>query len=716
MNFLNISLLAGAAAFLIPLIIHLLNKRRVMLVRWGPMHLLQEAIRQRKKNLKIEQLLLLIVRISLPILLALCLAQPVLSWFRPWSGHKNSLVVVLDNSYSMRAPGAGRTVRQIALEEIHRIFDGLPKGSDVSIVLAGAPPRLLFPQPKTDLNEINRLLQAEPSLSGPLALNDAFQMAAAELKRMGNTAQEVLLISDFQQTDWKALVEGGSLPALTTMTKVKSPPQVTFYRIPSDLQENLSLASVEPSAFVLAREQTVGLRARIQNHGSRPYQDIAIRLEADGAPVRSTRASVPPNGETILTLSHSFDKPGDHSITVRLEGDTFSEDNAFSLVVPVRDQVNCLLVEGSRGRGPLEGATDFLEIALAPHQSAATTLKDLIHTTTIDSSRHNFEPNITGQEVVVLADVDKIPERTLKALRDFVTQGGGLIIFAGPSNDLRWLEHDFYQGGNGLFPCALEGFGHVDAGQTPARILGQRYTHPATTYFNDARGLRLQDAGFQHWQKFGKIPSDATVLLNLDRGDALAVEKPMGKGRVIAVATSANPEWNNMPLQPVFVPLMQRLVTYLATQNSAPLSQTCGSMLRLALRPEQGKTTFLLTDPQNQVHTLVPHTDKEGVSVQSPDTLLPGVYELRDAQAKNATPQRFAFNLNAAESNLQLLSSGKARETAGRLGAGYAESHDEYERLDRSRRSGTPLWQPVLFALLAFLFGEVFLQQRIAGS
>ncbi|HSI65515.1 MAG TPA: BatA domain-containing protein [Candidatus Saccharimonadia bacterium] len=77
MWFLNTILLAGAAAFLIPLIIHLLNKRRVTTVAWGAMHLLHEALRQKKRNVKVEQLLLLIARISIPILLALCLARPV---------------------------------------------------------------------------------------------------------------------------------------------------------------------------------------------------------------------------------------------------------------------------------------------------------------------------------------------------------------------------------------------------------------------------------------------------------------------------------------------------------------------------------------------------------------------------------------------------------------------------------------------------------------
>ncbi len=159
MTFLNAILLAGAAAFLIPLIIHLLNKRRVTVVAWGAMHLLQEALRQKKKNLRIEQLLLLLIRIAIPIVLALCLARPVLSFFSQLPGmNKSSLVVLLDNSYSMRAPAVGGTVRDQARNDLRRVLDSLPRGSDASVILAGNPPKLLLDQPTTALDLIPQKL------------------------------------------------------------------------------------------------------------------------------------------------------------------------------------------------------------------------------------------------------------------------------------------------------------------------------------------------------------------------------------------------------------------------------------------------------------------------------------------------------------------------------------------------------------------------------
>lgn len=718
MTFLNAILLAGAAAFLIPLIIHLLNKRRVVTVRWGAMHLLHEAMRQKKRNVKIEQLLLLIVRIAIPIVLALCLARPVLSFLRQLPGlDKSSLVVVLDNSYSMRAPGEAGTVRDRARNELRRIMEHLPRGSDVSVVLAGSPPRLLMGQPSTVLEAVSTALDKEPSLAGPVPLNEALQLVQAELKRMGSAAREVLLMSDFQQGDWRSVAEGGTLAALDAIKQQQPVPLISFYRLGSDLSENLVLASVSPSAFVVAKEQTIALRVRLQNHGTRAYQDIEVHLEADGARLRTTRTSIAPNADAVLTLSHAFETAGDHTLTVRVEGDSFPEDNAFSLVIPVREQVPTLLVRGESGSGALEGSTDFLEIALAPHQSAQTSLKDVIRTGIVDQKQIR-EKSFDGAEVIIMSNVEKLGGRALADMEAFVKKGGGLLVFTGPNVDARWYEQDFYKGGKGLLPCLMKGYGHVDEGDTAARIINQRHSHPATMYFNDARGIRLQDAAFRHWARCEKIEGEARVLLSLDRGDPFLVEKPYGNGRVMLVTTTANAQWSNLPLQPVFVPLMQRLVTYLATQNAAPQFQLCGTALRVAVSKEESSTPYILTDPLNQTRELKPVQNAEkGAYLNFTETFQPGIYELRSSTAAKTTPpRRFAFNLDAAESDLTALPEGKTRDLASRFGAGFAASYDEYERLDRSRRHGSEMWQPLLLLLLLGLFGEVFLQQRIAKA
>ncbi|MCB1278585.1 BatA domain-containing protein [Prosthecobacter sp.] len=716
MSFLNAILLAGAAAFLIPLIIHLLNKRKVVTVRWGAMHLLHEVIRQRKRKMKIEQLLLLLTRIAIPIVLALCLARPVLTALRSLGLGSSSLVVMLDDSFSMRAPAAqtslpGGTVMEQARQDMQTMLGDLPNGSSAQVILSGGSPRKLLDQATTALDLVPKQLSEVPSMSGPLSANDAFQAATSALKDAPNAAREVVIVSDFQEADWKSIADGAALPGLDTLSKQEPKPQITFFRVGSDLAENLSIASADISALVAAESQPIGLRVRIKNHGKRPWQDVAVHLEADGARLRTARVSLAPEGEAVLSFTHAFDKVGDHSLSVRLEGDSFTDDNAFHSIVQVRNQLNVLLIDGNPGKEPLSGATDFLEIALTPHTSAAATLKDLIRTKKIDL-RKMRDDDLRQQEVIIMADVQRLQGRAISDIDRFVKDGGGLLVFSGPECDLDWYNREFYRKGEGPYPSLIKGQARADSDSLPARILMQRFTHPAALYFNDARGGRLQDAEFRHWFEFTPQGDQTQRIFNLDRNVPLMVEKKHGRGRVIAVATTANAEWSNLPLQPFFVPLMQRLTTYLATEGSAPAWQIVGSNIRLPLEPAELGAEFTLRDPTGQTQTLKSAKEGDAVFVQSPPITQPGIFQLQKTGTEKT--MLLAFNVDGSESDLKALPVADIQKIAQRHDAAFADTLPAYQALDRTRRHGSELWQPLLIALLGLLFFEVLLQQRIA--
>lgn len=717
MTFLNIALLAGGLAFLIPLLIHLLNKRKVVTVRWGAMHLLHEVIRQKKRKMKIEQLLLLITRVAIPIVLALCLARPVLTALRSLGVGSSSLIVMLDDSFSMRAPAektavAGASVADTARHDLQQITESLPSGSAAQVVLSGGSPRQLLDQPTTALDLVPKKLADVTSMSGPISVNDAFQTATSALKDAPTAAREIVVVSDFQEADWKAIADGAALPALENLSKQEPKPQITFYRIGSDLAENLSIASADLSALVAAETQPIGIRVRLKNHGQRPWQDIPVHLEADGARLRTARVSLAPEGEAVLSFTHAFEKVGDHSLSVRLEGDSFSDDNAFHSVVQVRNQLNVLLIDGRPGTGPLEGAADFLELALTPHTAAANSLKDLIRTRKIDQRKLRRE-DYKDAEVIILADCQRIQGNDLTELDKFVKAGGGLLIFAGPDIDIEHYNRDLFRKGEGLLPAAIQGMARAEIADSPARVLMQRLTHPSVLYFNDARGGRLQDAEFRSWIEFAPPPNENTQrILSLDRNAPLLLEKKLGQGRVIACATTANAEWTNLPLQPFFVPLMQRLTTYLATEGSAPAWQLVGTTLHLPLEKAELGAEFTLRDPTGQMQTLKSQQEGDKVFVQSPPIAQPGIFVLQRVGSEKTS--YLAFNTDNNESDLKALPSDQIKKIAERHEAAFADSLPSYQALDRTRRHGSELWQPLLIALLALLFFEVLLQQRIA--
>jgi hypothetical protein len=703
---------------MIPLIIHLLNRRRIIHVQWGAMHLLHEVFKQKKRRMQIEQWLLLLTRIAIPIVLALCLARPVLSALSQLPGFgKSSLIVLLDDSFSMRAPTTdGPPAADQARADLGRLLAELPRSSDAQIIRMGSTPRPLNDSPSTTLDLLTADLADLPTAAqGPIALQNSLQTALAAAEKASSASKEILIVSDFQKSDWSALLSGATLPALDALDPTNdapTKPNLTLYSLATQLSENLSIAAAEPSAQLIAIGQPVALRVRIQNHGQRPWQDVPIHLEADGTRLRTTRLSVPPEGEASLYFTHAFDTLGDHALTIRLEGDTFTDDNTFHTVIQVRDQLPIVLIEAAPGSTPLTGSLDFLALALTPHLGAATAdLRDLIVTRTIDARRFK-DTDLAGARVAILGGLQRPTANLLQGLRKFVENGGGLLLLPAENADpLQW-QRELGQHA-ALLPALVTGQAHIENSDLPARLQTARFTHPALLYFNDPRAGRLADGEIQHWWKLEAQGDDARLVAALDRGTPLLIERPLGRGLVIQSAIPLKPGWSNLPLQPWFVPLAQRLVAWLATQDTESSSHLIGDAPVLTLPESLAAQSFLLTHPLAQT-TPVQAT---ATSLALPPLDQPGLYQL--APATDPTPKntrQLAVNLDPTESNLTPLSSSELSDLASRLGAQVAGDFDSYQRLDRSRRFGTEVWQPLLLALLALLFFEVLLQQHLTSG
>ena len=103
MSFLNTIMLAGVAAVAVPIIIHLLNRRKFKTVTWAAMKFVKLSVDQNQRRMRIEDLILLLIRCALVALLALALARPASK--DAASGvlgqTKVTAFVILDNSYSM---------------------------------------------------------------------------------------------------------------------------------------------------------------------------------------------------------------------------------------------------------------------------------------------------------------------------------------------------------------------------------------------------------------------------------------------------------------------------------------------------------------------------------------------------------------------------------------------------------------------------------------
>ncbi|QDV58518.1 BatA domain-containing protein [Rosistilla oblonga] len=736
MNFLNVALLGGLAAFAIPLIIHLLNRSKFKTLDWGAMHLLDSVVANNSRRVRLEQLLLLLIRCAIPALLAFCLARPVLTGWQSLPGDAPaSTVILLDNSYSMDAIGASGTRIAEAVDDTRLIVDSSGKGSDTSVILTGGSPAPMFDTPVFDSKSITDQLPFLDSGRGATSLADSLELGASVVSAMANSRRNLILISDFQRSDVDALTPAAIERFRQQIDSQAVPPSITLIQRSGDAEQNIAIEDVQLSTRALGVGQQLKVRVRVKNYGVSDVSEARLQFIVDDRLVGVTELAVAGDATAQALFVHKFDAAGSHVLKFEVDaGDDLKTDNQYLAVVDVIDSIEVLMIDGDPSRKPMESETDFLAVALTPFSLGQMPLADLVETRIVKTDEVD-QQTLEWARVVIMANVAKLDDERTAKLQDFVQRGGGLIVFTGNKVDVDWYNRVLHQQ-RGLFPLPIQGIGGgLDDGDRGARIVAQHFEHPALQIFNSGNSgsSELAQADIAQWYVLTKpastsdnriqavsnkgkadasgIDQQASTLIRLDSGDPLWVEKPVGKGFVMACATTADADWNNLPLRPVFLPLVQQLVTSIATRGVPASNLTAGETLVALYDVAAADTTQVLSLPGNKQRSLRPVADQQRSVIRYAGTNQPGLYTLTQP---DAPPRHFAVEIDRGESKLETIDAEQLQTLADALGADVVTDGAAFLALDSSRRHGREIWRLVLFALLGLLFVELFFQQRFS--
>jgi len=718
-TFLNAALIAGMAAVAIPIIIHLFHRSKFKIVPWGAMHLLEAVLRKNTKRLKLEQLILLLIRCSIPVALALCMARPVITGLAPLlKNNKISTVLILDNSYSMEAGGPANSNFQQAKEAARQIVDNLVPGSDVAIVQMAGGASTLLDEPTFDLDRVRGELGKMRAGFGAATVPEAFQVARAVQPRLNQLNREVIVLTDFQKVTWS---ENGGLPATERariagqIAEGKTPSRLTFFHVGKEVTDNVSVESLQFNRMILGVGQQLRVRASLQNHGEGEYRDLRVVFKVDGKERSVSQASLGAREKGQVLFTHTFDTSGSHVVEVVAEADPLVADNSMMASIPVWDRMPVLLVSGDMNPEPLMGETDFVEIALRPFGNAKVEMADLITTKTVDA-RELDAKMLAETRVVILANVSQLSETQLKAIEAFTKEGGGILIFPGNRINSAWYNTTLLSGGKGLLPLPVVSLSGSTNSGARASIVSQHYEHPALEMFNDPRNGNLSEADIRLWYKMreesGKSGDSAvTVIARLDTGDPFLVEKKYGEGRVLECAVPCDAEWTNLPARPFYLPLMQQLVTYLASKVFPPRNVDVGKPLVAFLPAGDAGKKAILTDPEGKAREVQVQSKGTRAVAEFGETQRPGLYVL-DGPGNSRI--HFVVNVDRKESDLAQLAETEVQGVAKAMGATVVKSFNDYRSLDQQRRFGQEIWQFLLATVVGLIFVEMLLEQLFA--
>ncbi len=713
MSFLNAALLGGMAAAGIPVVIHLLHRHRFEKVRWGAMHLLERVLRENQRRLKLQQLLLLLVRMAIPLLLALAMARPVWQAGRSLlGGGKTSTVVLLDNSYSMEAGRTGATAFGLAKEEAVRLLGALPRGSDMQVVLMGQGGGTLFERPSFDAGYTAEALRGLDAGYGTATVPAALEFASGVMGQMHEASRQVVVFTDFQRVSFTAPEAPALSRALERLRSGEQPAEVVFFDVGQDVHDNLAVEALEYSRLMVGVGQKLAFKAHVRNFGDTPRSDLPVYFRVDGEEKAAAQVTLGAHQSGQVNFNHTFSTAGSHVVEVSITGDSLAADNVWMASIPVRDRLPVLLVNGEPSAQPLRGETDFAEIGLQPFSAGRVAQADLLGTRVIPAEQLDAK-RLSECAVVVLANVARLTEVQVRALEGFVSDGGGLMIWPGSRVDVAWYRKVLFNGGAGLLPQAYDAVqGDTKEGGRTVALAAQRFEHPALDFFNDPRNGSLAEGAVRLWMSFAENPAEAApsrTIARLETGAPFLVEKAFGTGRVVAACTALDADWGNLPMRPFYVPLLQRLTVDLASGVETERNLEVGQRLVALLPAGAAEKKVRIGTPGGGSLELTAQRRGGRAMVEYGGTQRPGLYTV---EAPDGGKTHFVVNAARRESDLQRLASREIERFGGENHVAVVRDGTQYQDLERQRRFGRELWQPILVAVLVLLLGELWLQQR----
>jgi hypothetical protein len=686
--------LAGLAALSLPLIFHLIRRTPRGRREFSSLMFLLPSPPRLTRRSRLDQILLLLLRLVALALLAFAFARPFLRETATLALEDlpaRRVAILVDASASMRR---GDLWNQ-ALSQIEKELANLGPHDEVALYTFAdrLQTQVGFESSSAEVEAAGKRLDIVRAAAKKLRptwqstdLAAALVEVARELDATSDVKQQtaepqVIVISDFQKTARLEALQGMEWPKRVQMVAR----QLTAKRTTNAAAQLLTSEEDSPLADA---------RVRVVNAANSKDEQFYVAWSANPAssegaksqPSSETAVYVPVGQSRVVKLPRPEESLAADRIVLRGDDDEF--DNTFFVAPPRKQQVTIVFF-GDDAAKDRQGRRYYLEIA---------TSDDPLRQVTIEApAASDGSKFLTVQPPPQVAVVTtKLAPQVRASLKQFAESGGTLVL--APDDEEAAQEIASFVDDIELVAKSASGdyllLGEID------------FSHPLFAPFSNPR---YSDFTKIHFWKHGplalKESAQTKVVAKFDSGEPAILERASGRGRIIVFASGWQPDESELALSTKFVPLIGALLDMACGSNASLAGVTVGESVDVAsISADQP----LVVHKPDGAEVAAVRGEANFAEVDQP-----GVYEIRGA----ATPVLFAANLAAAESNTASLELEKLEQ----LGVNMKSVLSRKQELDRKRQerdteleSRQKIWRWLLAGALGVLVLETFLAGRAA--
>ena len=664
MGFLAPAFLIGALAVGLPLYLHLLRRNTSTPLPFSSLMLFEPRQQSATRRRRLRYWLLLALRLAVVLLLALAFAEPYVDRFLVGAAPDKLELVVVDNSFSMRAGTRLADAKRAAAA----LLSKRSLRDRAQVVALGAQAHVL-----TQATQDAGALRAAVDSIQPSDSRGSFGVLTSAVRSIAENEHvpiELHLFSDLQKTNMPPSFADMALPRNVSLV---------LHPVAGALASNWAVESVSAPGEVWD-PRTARVQAVVVGYGT-PAATRTVSFLVNGNTIATRRVDVPASGRATAEID-SLELPyGFSRCSVKIDAaDSLPADDEYVFAIERLDRKRGLFVSQSADtRSAL-----YFDTALGAAAQSALVLDKMTvdRVADVDPSSYAF---------VVISDVASLPTVFSNRMLEYVRRGGSVLIALGTAA-AQQREVPFFEG-------SILALRHYSRDVERFAAVGQ------TDSSYSPAGSPDEWEGVKFYYAALVDERNTRVTVRLQDRTPLLLEKAVGEGHVLLFASGFDNLTNDLPLHPVFVAFVERVIRHLSGNEARSGPHLVDDLIGLRTAKEQAVSVEVI-DPSGAR----PLSLREAVSLQSYSLTRAGFYEVRLANGRRdliaVNPDRRESDLAPIPADVLALWRGSNPETPA-TAAGISSSP---ARIQRS------LWWYAMFCVLVAALAESAIGSRYLAT
>jgi uncharacterized membrane protein len=565
MIFLNPAVLFGLLAATIPVLIHLLNLRKLKRIEFSTLTFLKELQKNKIRKIKLKQWLLLALRVLIILFLVTAFARPTLKGTAiggMTSAAKTTAVFILDNTPSMSIVDEKGSYFNQAKVLINQLLNQLQEGDDAALILVSdqSPDDV---KSTASLTAFQKQLEAVKISDESGLLNNAIVKAAKVVSSSSNFNKEIYILSDFQAG---RLYDEGSLSDLSQLLNDKV--RLYAFNLESKQAFNIGIDNFKLNTQIFGKDKPVSFSATVTDYSTQPADDQVVSLYIEGERSAQQSISLIPGESKSIILDAVVKQVGLVNVSAEIEDDDILQDNRryTSLYIPKNIPVVVFTDDVDDSR--------LLNIALTSSDNEtelSITQRNLSQMNALDLTKYSV--------IVIIGSENHSGE--IEKLKSYVSNGGSILLMPGSKSTLQGFQNI----SNSLnIPPPLYAIGSVNSTSNVIKFDKVDFDHPIFSDLFTNKEKKNIESPEIYYHFSTNTQGKGEQIISLIDGSAFLSEYKIDKGKILEINTAPVLSWSNFPLKSIFAALMNRIVYYLATKDQAQNEYYAGNTALIDLR------------------------------------------------------------------------------------------------------------------------------------